>query len=67
MSTWTVECTVCLQCCPAWPKPFLQTPKILPQPNQQPKTTLNYFRWDGIIIGKKKTTTTATPSGFHYI
>jgi hypothetical protein len=40
----------------------------LPQPNQQPKTTLNNFCWGGIIIGKKNHhTTTTTPCGFHYI
>jgi hypothetical protein len=36
---------------------------LLPQPSQQPKTTLNNFCWGGIIIGKKKTT---PPPWCHY-
>jgi hypothetical protein len=39
---------------------FLSLNLLLPQPNQQPKTTLNNFCWGGIIIGKKKNTTTTT-------
>ena len=34
--------------------------RILPQPNQQPKTTQNNFCWGGIIFGKKTRIASAT-------
>jgi hypothetical protein len=41
---------------------------LLPQSNQQPKTTKNNFCWCGIIIGKKKPPhhTTTTPPQCDY-